>query len=657
MEPWCAGDQTWGVKTWGSWAKPDPRLFLQVRSHDKFVNTVFWQLNLTYDELQTMSMDKPVSLNKVVSSVCSSKYFDPGHKKRIDFLKYLEEKGFPLHIYNEDNEHGFKSYQGKARPSVDKEKGLVPYKYYFMCENNAEHNFVTEKLWEPILCESLCFYWGCPNVADIVDPMAYVQLDDDFETAYNTMNAAIQMNLWEERLPYIKAAKKKILENSFFPTLEKVLKPKVVCFIHSCHLPNSPAGTEKLDLVLDAVLKVKEIQVITINNIGLRLDHAKYEAMDPRIMVVHCSDNSQEFELPTLRLMHEFSLNSPNTKVLYVHTKGISYPKGDSRYEPGLDWINYMLHFLCEKSEHCLKLLDTHDVAGCNFSESPQPHFSGNFWWATTKYLKSLDTALLTDKMSAEWWLHSSKPVKATLWNSEKNHFYEKYPKEEYLHRRLAVVCSKNPTNVLLNTIKNLELFYPDFDIVIVDSDSSDKTAYDKLRSDIKIEFVKNKGWELGAWYHAYTKYNTYDIYMFIQDTLTPISRVPDLDIINQHTNIFVSCHYSAKLKDGGYYNELQDIYKNTSLSFISKMLPDTQIIGVAHSSFITSKENAKKILELENAYIKKKLTKTKIDSWLSERTCGILSDHYKNKRIDMNVHFNKVNGNRDLINLNNLHT
>jgi SLT domain-containing protein len=40
-----------------------------------------------------------------ISSVCSSKYFDPGHKKRIDFLKYLESKGTDLHIYNEDNNH------------------------------------------------------------------------------------------------------------------------------------------------------------------------------------------------------------------------------------------------------------------------------------------------------------------------------------------------------------------------------------------------------------------------------------------------------------------------------------------------------------------------------------------------------------------------
>jgi GR25 family glycosyltransferase involved in LPS biosynthesis len=430
MEPWCyADEQKWGVKTWGEWAKPDPRKFLQVRSHDLFVNTVFWQLNMTYDEIKNTSMSNLKTL-ELVSSICSSKYFDPGHKKRIDFLKYLESKDFYVHIYNEDNNLGFKSYKGSAQPSFDKEKAIIPYKYYFMCENNVEHNFVTEKMWEPIMCESLCFYWGCPNINEIVDPMAFVQLDmDDFEASYNIMNEAIKMNLWETRLPYIKEAKQKILEQSFFPTLEKVLKPKIVCFIHSCHIASS--GTERLDLVLDAVLKIKELEIIFINNIGLKLD-SSYNNIDPRIVLSHSSDNPLDFELPTLRLLHQFSMHTPNTKILYVHTKGISYTKNDYRYEPVLDWTNYMLYFLCEKYKNCLKLLDCNDVVGCDYSEWPLPHFSGNFWWATAKYIKSLDTSSLFDKMSAEWFVHTNNPIKSVLWNSNLDHFKSKFKRNEY---------------------------------------------------------------------------------------------------------------------------------------------------------------------------------------------------------------------------------
>jgi GR25 family glycosyltransferase involved in LPS biosynthesis/tetratricopeptide (TPR) repeat protein len=427
MEPWCGNkEQIWGVKTWGQWAAPDPVKFLQVRSHKNFMNTVFWQVPLTYTDFKNTTISKKNA--DTISTVCSSKYFDPGHKKRIDFLKYLESKGTDLHIYNEDNNHQFKSYQGKARPDIDKEKGLLPYKYYFMCENNAENNFITEKLWEPILCECLCFYWGCPNVGDYIDPLAYVQLDmDDFEKSFLIIQDAIENNLWEKRLPSIQKEKEKLLDTlGFFPVVESILKPKVVCFIHSCHLASS--GTEKLDLLLENVVKIKEIDSIIINNIGLPLD----SYTDSRIKVIHHSDDPSLFELPTLRMISEFSKNNPFTKVLYLHTKGISYKKSDPRYSNGLDWIHYMLHFLCTNSAESLKLLDSYDTLGCNFSENPHPHYSGNFWWATTKYLKTLSTDRLTDKMSAEWWLLSGNPNKYTLHSSGKNHFIQPYPYIEY---------------------------------------------------------------------------------------------------------------------------------------------------------------------------------------------------------------------------------
>jgi hypothetical protein len=38
-----------------------------------------------------------------------------------------------------------------------------------MMENNFERNYITEKLWEPILCETLVFYYGCPNITDYIN--------------------------------------------------------------------------------------------------------------------------------------------------------------------------------------------------------------------------------------------------------------------------------------------------------------------------------------------------------------------------------------------------------------------------------------------------------------------------------------------------------
>lgn len=433
MEPWCGDSwQKWGVKTWGEWARPDPAKFLQVRSHDSFVNTGFWQLNKSYTELQG-SIVKDDQLEGIVSSICSSKYFDPGHIKRIDFMKYIESKGgVQLHIYNEDNKHGFASYKGTARPSIDKEKGILPYKYYFMCENNIEKNFITEKLWEPILCESLCFYWGCPNVSDYINPLAYVQLDmDDFESSYQIVLSAIRDNLWEKRLEVIREEKKKVLEKyNFFPTLEQVIldnekRVGIVCFIHSCHLSS---GTATLDLLLEGVLPQKEIETIYIYNIGIPLPD-KYT--DPRIRIHHESDDKGLFELPTLRRISEFSKKNPRSKILYLHTKGISYSKTHPFYSNVQDWIKYMLYFACQVPR-CVQILDSYDTAGCNRLEKPHHHYSGNFWWATAKYINTLSLDSLTDKMSAEWWILSAKANAYTMNNSHINHFHESYPRERY---------------------------------------------------------------------------------------------------------------------------------------------------------------------------------------------------------------------------------
>ncbi len=231
MEPWVT-DETkyWGVKNWGDFSQPDESKFLKVfgrKTND--YNNVFWQLELNYNQLVNLKYDVKVKKD-IVSSICSSKYFDEGHIARVDFLKFLESKNdIPLDIYNSDNEHNFINYRTPLTPYVDKSKGIVPYKYYFMVENNYEPNFITEKLWEPILCETLCFYYGCPNVTDYINKDAFVLLDmNDFEKSYQIMKEAIESDLWSSRIDIIRKEKLKIInEMSFLPRIEKVIKKNI----------------------------------------------------------------------------------------------------------------------------------------------------------------------------------------------------------------------------------------------------------------------------------------------------------------------------------------------------------------------------------------------------------------------------------------------
>ena len=224
MEPYCNDEnQNWGIKTWGDWANPDPNIFLEVRNNKNFYNNCIWSINNTYEELSNMKINKT---NDYLSIICSPKYFDPGHIKRIDFLKYIEKNHpeFKIDIYGSSNDHLFKNYKYSLSDD-DKNTGLFPYKYYFMAENNIEYNYITEKFWEPILSECLCFYYGAPNISDYIDPLAFVQIDlNNFEETFLIMKESIENDLWSKRIDIIRKEKYKILNYyNFLPTVERTI--------------------------------------------------------------------------------------------------------------------------------------------------------------------------------------------------------------------------------------------------------------------------------------------------------------------------------------------------------------------------------------------------------------------------------------------------
>jgi len=213
---------------------------------------------------------------------------------------------------------------------------------------------------------------------------------------------------------------------------------------------------------------------------------------------------------------------------------------------------------------------------------------------------------------------------------------------------RLCVISTKNPTTVLLETISAVQKYYPEFDIVVVDSDSTQKEMFIHVPSDVIIEYAENKNWEFGAWKFAFQKYNHYKVYMFIQDSLTPISRISSLDRYYFPYGTFYSYHYNTTFQKGEQLDKIINIYEHTHLHFLSELDPSTPIIVMSHNSFITNHANVPNILQLDDPYLQKKIIKTKIHSMLNERIGGILANVYKNHIIDFSFHFKKINLHRD---------
>jgi hypothetical protein len=218
MEPWVYNTtKKWGVKTWGEWSKPDESKFLYVGSHKNYLNNVQWQINVPKQITENKH-------NKIITFL-SEKNFDEGHIKRIDFLKFLEKKKINVDVYGRKNYHNLKCYVGQLKKDR-KESQLPNYKYCLSVENNFETNYATEKIWEGILCETLCFYWGCPNLETYIDPKSFVRLDlNDFNASLNTIKRAITEDWWSQRIQIIKKEKERLLNQlGFFPRLRDILK-------------------------------------------------------------------------------------------------------------------------------------------------------------------------------------------------------------------------------------------------------------------------------------------------------------------------------------------------------------------------------------------------------------------------------------------------
>jgi len=119
-----------------------------------------------------------------------------------------------------------------------------------------------------------------------------------------------------------------------------------------------------------------------------------------------------QYERLTLHSMFEHV--NPEDLVLYTHSKSVSHPGFPQRLR---DWVDLMHFHLIARWRKCVELL-THDVdvVGTMYTDSPEPHFSGNFWWARGDYFLTLPRTIGPGYYDPELkFLFASSPRKVCL--------------------------------------------------------------------------------------------------------------------------------------------------------------------------------------------------------------------------------------------------
>src|SRR5262245_35566739 len=150
------------------------------------------------------------------------------------------------------------------------------------------------------------------------------------------------------------------------------------------------------------------------------------------VQLVYRSPDIKEYEFPTLERLQTLC-QEQDCRVYYIHTKGVV---SQDSCPPVVSWRRYLQHFIIERFQDCLKQLETHDICGVEWLNEPEPHFSGNFWWANSTYIRTLPlvrTLNTKDRQQAEFWIGMKRGVRvACLHQSGINLYHTEYPREAY---------------------------------------------------------------------------------------------------------------------------------------------------------------------------------------------------------------------------------
>ncbi len=163
----------------------------------------------------------------------------------------------------------------------------------------------------------------------------------------------------------------------------------------------------------------------------------EFDFVDDKLEIVYRSPRIEEAEFPTLEFLQQFC-NRNECRAFYIHTKGVFQVSPNTR-----DWRHLMEHFVILRHADCIRSLDSHDICGVNWNTGSVPHhFSGNFWWARSSYIRQLPlldsfrhptAGRGIDRQACERWIGMHPAPRArTLHQSEVNHFGAPYPRSKY---------------------------------------------------------------------------------------------------------------------------------------------------------------------------------------------------------------------------------
>ncbi len=199
---------------------------------------------LHFDQIRS---HPPETKSKLISTVCSNKLGRSHtlHRARFEFTERLEQELPEIDRFGKG-----------VRYLNDKAEVLDSYRYHVAIENDSVPDYFTEKLVDSFLGLALPFYFGCTNAADYFPEASFIPIDIfDFEGSMKTIRRAIETDEYEKRLPFIKEARRRVLEeHNLFALLSREIEKR---HDSSCERAAGLAGDKEIQLYSRRALRNK----------------------------------------------------------------------------------------------------------------------------------------------------------------------------------------------------------------------------------------------------------------------------------------------------------------------------------------------------------------------------------------------------------------
>lgn len=158
-------------------------------------------------------------------SIISSNY---GHKynytKRHALFKGLLDTDLDIDFYGRRWELNDSRYKGSPHNKSD---AIADYQYSIAIENSSYDNYVTEKFFDLVVCNTVPIYYGAPNITEVYPENSFIHIDfsGPIEDTVEQITDVYYNDDYELRLPYVLEAKNLYYTKyNIFSFLENLIK-------------------------------------------------------------------------------------------------------------------------------------------------------------------------------------------------------------------------------------------------------------------------------------------------------------------------------------------------------------------------------------------------------------------------------------------------